>query len=266
MILELLHGYLLPGAFLIAAPIFFLQTALTAPTLLFTNLKAYQDLAFAKLWRIGGMILANDTPPALSEILSSSQGVILDVGPGYGHQLSRFSQPDRITTIYGAEPSTHMHADLLKRAQKAGLGDKYKVLACGAELESLVPAMQENKLLDSDGSLGEGIFDEIVCIRVLCGVADQVATIQGLYKCLKPGGRLVVCEHVLCEYPVGTFFQLFYEMLGWSFWAGGCQLRRDTVKVLTKVAEKDGGWKDVKLQLVDEWSALPHEVGYLVKK
>lgn len=126
--------------------------------------------------------------------------------------------------------------------------------------------MQKNGLLGKDGSLGDGIFDEIVCIRVLCGVPDLVATVQGLYKCLKPGGRLVVCEHVLYDYVVGTFFQLLYGVLGWSFWGGGCRLRRDTAKVLMKVAEKDGGWKDAKLQLVDEWSALPHVVGYLVKR
>jgi len=265
-ILELLHGYFLPGALIAAAPIFFLFTALTAPKLLVTNITAYRDLAFARLWKIFGPILAIDTPPSLSAVLSSSRGLILDVGPGCGHQLFRFSSPDRITRVYGAEPSTTMHRELLQRAQKAGLGDKYTILNCGAEPESLVPALHKEGLLGKDGSLTDGIFDEIVCIRVLCGVENLEAIVNGLYECLKPGGRFVVCEHVLCRKPTGGFFQRVYGLLGWSFWAGGCRLRRDTARVLMEVAEVDGGWGNVELQLVDEWSSLPHIVGFFVKK
>jgi SAM-dependent methyltransferase len=238
----------------------------TAPKLLVTNVKAYRDLSFARLWKVFGPILAIDTPSSLSEILSSSHGVILDVGPGCGHQLFRFSSPDGITVVYGAEPSTSMHRQLRQRAQKVGLGDKYKIMDCGAELESLVPALYKEGLLDKDGGLSSGIFDEIVCIRVLCGVDDVTATVDGLYKCLKPGGRFVVCEHVVCRKTTGEFFQRLYGLLGWSFWAGGCQLRRDTTRVLRDVAKMDGGWRIDELQLIDERSSLPHIVGFCVKK
>jgi hypothetical protein len=176
------------------------------------------------------------------------------------------SSPAAITAIYGAEPGSSMHEQLRQRAKKAGLGDKYHVMNCGAELESLVPALNKEGLLGKNGTLGNGIFDEIVCIRVLCGVEDMTATIDGLYKSLKSGGRIVVCEHVICKESTGGMFQRFYGLLGWSFWAGGCQLRRDTAEVLRGVAKIDGGWKTEELKVIDEWSSLPHIVGFFVKK
>jgi hypothetical protein len=33
-----------------------------------------------------------------------------------------------------------------------------------------------------------------------------------------------------------------------------------------KAAANDGGWADTKLDMKDEWSAIPHVVGYCVKK
>jgi hypothetical protein len=105
-----------------------------------------------------------------------------------------------------------------------------------------------------------------VSIRVLCGVDDLTATIDGLYKCLKSGGRFVVCEHVVCKAPTGEFFQRLYGLLGWTFWAGGCRLRRDTASALREVAKRDGGWRTEELKVIDEWSSLPHIVGFFVKK
>jgi hypothetical protein len=237
----------------------------TAPTLLFTDILAYRNLSFARLWKVFGPVLAIDTPPSLSDVLALSHGIILDVGPGCGHQLFRFSSPDRITAVYGAEPSTSMHQDLLQRAEKLGLGEKYKILSCGAELESLEPSLAKAGLLGTNTTLSGGVFDEIVCIRVLCGDEDVAATVGGLYKYLRSGGRFVVCEHTICRKPVGELFQHFYGLLGWSFWAGGCQLRRDTTQVLRDVAKADGGWRSEELQFIDEWSALPHVVGFFVK-
>jgi len=204
-------------------------------------------------------------------MLADCRGVILDVGPGAGDQLGHFKRPDNITAIYGAEPGVDLHAVLRENATNAGLGEKYRVLPCGAEPESLIPALAKAGLLGKDGSLGNGVFDEVVCIRVLCGVPKQRETIEGLYRCLKLGGRFVVCEHVVNDESelggwVARLFQRFWMALGWPFWAGGCELTRDTRALLMKAAELDGGWAEIKLETVDEWSAVPHIVGYFVKR
>jgi SAM-dependent methyltransferase len=161
-----------------------------------------------------------------------------------------------------------LHATLRANADTAGLGGKYQILSCGAEPESLVPALAKEGLLGKDGA---GVFDEVVCVRVLCGVPKLSDTVENLYRCLKPGGRFVVCEHVVNDDDtpggwVGRFFQAFYMALGWPFFGGGCELTRDTQAVLMKAAEADGGWAQVTMEKVDEWSVVPNIVGCCVKR
>jgi hypothetical protein len=185
--------------------------------------------------------------------------------------MYRFSRPNNIEAIYGIEPGVDMHASLREQANKAGLGEKYTILTCGAQPESLVPALAKEGLIGKEGDIKENGFDEIVCIRVLCGVPHLQETVTGLYNCLKPGGRFVLCEHVVSDSQRGgsdgvRFLQQLYMALGWPVLLGGCSLTRDTVAALLNAAVSDGGWADSKLQLKDERSALPHVVGYMIKK
>ena len=251
-----------------------IQTAIFHPGLLVSHFSRYKEKAFASVWAIGGVICAKDTPAPLVPILAMSHGVILDVGPGAGHQVFRFSNVEGITAIYGAEPGESMHTALESRAAEAGLGGKYHIMNCEAKLESLVPALAKAGVIKSSATRG-GItpFDEIVCIRVLCGVADQDSVIEGLYSLLKPGGRLVVCEHVINSgdsakggTATGRFLQRLYMWMGWSPLMGGCELTRDTLASLRQAAEKDGGWEKVDVQLCDPYSTIPHIVGTLVKR
>ena len=251
-----------------------IQTAIFHPGLLVGNFERYKEKAFATVWAIGGVICARDTPAALLPVLARSSGVILDVGPGAGHQVFRFSNVEGIKAIYGAEPGESMHGALKRRATEAGLGEKYHILNCEAKLDSLVPALAKAGVLKSGDTRGGSTpFDEIVCIRVLCGVPDQDAVIEGLYSLLKPGGRMVVCEHVINSGDsakggtgVGRFLQRLYMWVGWSPLMGGCELTRDTLASLHKAAEKDGGWDKVDVELSDPYSTIPHIVGALVKR
>jgi SAM-dependent methyltransferase len=259
----------------------FLQAAITSPTLPISNFKAYRDLSFASFWIAVGPVFADVVPPMLGEILATSHGVVLDIGPGSGDQVFRFSSKDNITMIYGVEPGVNLHHALRENAKKAGLGEKYKVLSCGAEPDSLIPILKKEGLFSKDGSIGGGMFDEIVCIRVLCSVPKPNETVEVLYRCLKPGGRFVICEHVVNESnkegnkagrffhkegsKVGHLLQFFYTALGWEFFVG-CHLLRDTTATLVNAAKSDHGWAEVNLELFDEWSVLPHVVGYCVKK
>jgi SAM-dependent methyltransferase len=205
----------------------------------------------------------------INSILATSKGVVLDIGPGAGHQLYRFSRPDQIEMAYGAEPGVDMHAMLSLNAKKAGLGDKYHILACGAEPESLIPALAREGLLTKGSDVG--VFDEIVSIRVLCGVPNPQETVKGLYRLLKPGGRFVVFEHVVNDPSHGgawlaQIIQKFYMLVGWKFWLGNCHLTRDTTATLKDAATSDGGWASVELEILNPWSVIPHAIGYCVKK
>lgn len=207
-------------------------------------------------------------PPGTVELVASCKGVVLDVGPGSGTQLKLFN-PNSITKIYGVEPAVDMHLELLKNAEKYGLTGKYEAIAAGAEPQSLMPALEKRNLLKTSEKNGAGIFDSIACIRVLCGVPSPEETADGLYRLLKPGGRLIVCEHVKQPYPSGgdlvaSLLQRFYMLIGWSFWLGGCCLNRDTNQMLRKVAGPDG-WREVKVNYMQTYAAVPYIVGEYVK-
>lgn len=138
----------------------------------------------------------------------------------------------------------------------------------------MIPALAREGLLGDRGEkgtrIGGGVFDEIVCIRVLCGVPRPKETIAGLYRVLKPGGRFVLLEHVVNDAGqgngLGWVLQWLYSALGWSFLMGNCDLRRDTTALLMDAAKADGGWAKVQLETVDDWSSLPHIFGSCIKK
>ncbi|RLL93738.1 hypothetical protein CFD26_100038, partial [Aspergillus turcosus] len=138
-------------------------------------------------------------------ILAQASGVVLDVGPGTGTQMPLLAlRAHAIKAIYGAEPCRGLHAELRARAEEEGLGGKYHILPCGAAAGELVPELQREGLLPAiSGDVEQvlasagGVFDTIVCVRVLCSVPEMERTAGELYALLRPGGKLLVVEHVV---------------------------------------------------------------------
>ncbi|KAL2220081.1 S-adenosyl-L-methionine-dependent methyltransferase [Thermoascus aurantiacus ATCC 26904] len=205
-------------------------------------------------------------------LLATASGVVLDIGPGSGTQMPLLRSP-AIRAIYGAEPCVDLHDELRARAAAAGLQDKYHVLPCSVEKKALVPELEKHGIaVPEPGSGEEGVFDTIICVRVLCSVPDPDRTIADLYDLLRPGGRMLVTEHVVNPWRTrkGSFVaravQAVYEMLGWSFFVGDCHMDRDTAASLRRAADKDGGWESVELESSFGWSPMPYISGTLVKK
>lgn len=209
-----------------------------------------------------------EMPGPLNSLLSQCSGLVLDIGPGSGEMLSRFN-PKRIQAIYGAEPAVDLHPGLVRNATKAGFGGKYHALLCGGEPESLIPALAKSGVLgnsETGGTADDGVFDEICCVRVLCGVPTPSETVKGLYRLLKPGGRMVVCEHVVNPWRtegrvLARVVQVVYTLLGWPFFMGGCELQRHTEVFLREAGE----WEEFKLVYVDPQHAIPFIVGEMKK-
>lgn len=207
-------------------------------------------------------------------LLEKARGVVLDIGPGTGTQMPFFIEPaaKSVSAIYGAEPCVGLHGELRKRIIAHGLESKYHVLSASAEKQQLVDALQREGVQVNDE---EGIFDTIVCIRVLCSVPDPEQTIADLYSLLRPGGQMLIVEHVANPYSLfggkgGDFFakvmQTVYMALGWRYYMGDCHLNRDTETYLRKAAEKDGGWKSFELESRFAKTTLPYISGVLTKK
>lgn len=225
--------------------------------------------AFARLWTYNGEAMSVEMPGPFDELVSKCQGVVLDIGPGSGELLKRFNA-QHISAMYGAEPATPLHPKLIKNAEKAGFGGKYHALICGGEPESLIPALYKSGILGQSGTGGtaeSGVFDEICCLRVLCGVPHPQQTIKGLYALLKPGGRMVICEHVVNPWRtegsmLGRLVQFLYTIIGWPFLMGGCELQRHTPEFLREAGE----WEKFDLEYVGPKEAVPFVVGELIKK
>jgi SAM-dependent methyltransferase len=232
------------------------------------NLTKLRFKAFARMWKHNGEAMSTEMPGPTFNLLSQCKGVVLDIGPGSGEMLGRFT-PDLITAVYGAEPAEDLHPGLLRNAEKRGFGNKFHAMICGAEPESLIPALHKSGILDVSGKGGlasDGIFDEICCTRVLCGVPHPEQTIKGLYSLLKPGGRMVISEHVANPWRTegrvaARFMQLLYTILGWPFFMGGCELQRHTADYLRNAGE----WDKYELKYYGPQDCIPFVVGELIK-
>ncbi|KAJ5737591.1 uncharacterized protein N7483_002716 [Penicillium malachiteum] len=219
------------------------------------------------------MALPLGSSALIPPLLKSSEGIVLDIGPGTGTQMPLLTSKS-IKALYGPEPCVVLHAELRKRATAAGIAEKYHILPCGVLVTDLLPALRATgtgvtDAYDSDKKLG--IFDTILCVRVLCSVPEMENTVKELYGLLKPGGRLLITEHVVNKpfsakgSVLARVAQAVWMWLGWRLLIGDCCLDRNTEEVLRKAAG-DEGWESVELERSFEWSAMPYLSGVLTKK
>ncbi|KAE8373596.1 S-adenosyl-L-methionine-dependent methyltransferase [Aspergillus bertholletiae] len=208
-------------------------------------------------------------------ILAHASGLVLDVGPGTGTQMPLLRSP-AIKAIYGAEPCHGLHAELRARADAEGVGEIYHILPCSVTASELVPALQKQDLLPAGtATLGQttgGVFDTILCVRVLCSVPDLEQSVRDLYALLKPGGKILVVEHVVNPWRtakgsiVARVMQAVYGLLGWSLYLGDCRMNRDTETALRGAAESDGGWESMEVERWFGRTCMPYIAGVYVKR
>ena len=142
------------------------------------------------------MFEESDVETAVPGLVSRASGVVLELGPGTGGQVSRFDR-SKIAKVYGIEPNVGLHAQLRQRIEDLGLTDTYELVSAS------IDDMTE---LRSSGIV-EGAVDTILSVQVLCSVTDTNATLRRLYSLLKPGGQLIVYEHVRSKDIVTRFVQ-----------------------------------------------------------
>lgn len=216
-------------------------------------------------------------------LLAQARGTVLEIGPGNG-TATRWYAParDAIAHIYAAEPARQLHAVLRRHAEQVGLAGKYTVLDAPADPGRLAEALcaPVHGLVKGGRKTGEpaepskleAVFDTVVCVRVLCSVPRQDEVVAHLYRLLKPGGRMLVVEHVRNPWRtakgsiLARLMQSFYEMLGWSFFVGDCELTRRTQQALERVAERDGGWASVQVEPELSWAVISYIAGMYVKR
>jgi len=127
-------------------------------------------------------------------------GRILDVGVGTGLSLSDYSRASRICGVDISEP-------MLRKAQQ-------RVRALGLPNVETLAVMDAKNLAFKDGS-----FDAVVAQYVITAVPDPEATLDEFIRVLKPGGELILVNHIGAERGPRRAFELAFaplaRRLGW---------------------------------------------------
>lgn len=128
-------------------------------------------------------------------VCSRARGDVLEVAIGTGLNLSHYPSAVRLT---GVELSPAMLA--IARDRAAHIGRPIR----------LVPA--DAQALPFPGAS----FDTVVCTLSLCAVPDDRAAIAEMWRVLRPGGRLLLLDHIGSNW--------------WPIWAGQRLLEMLTVR------------------------------------
>ncbi|MEO8289990.1 MAG: class I SAM-dependent methyltransferase [Gaiellaceae bacterium] len=138
------------------------------------------------------------------ELVASLEGDVLEVGAGTGLNLPHYEQAARVVAL---EPDPSMAKRLPAR-----------VAAAGVPVE-IVPGTAESIPFPDE------TFDAAVVTFVLCSVEDPQAALGEVRRVLKPGGRLVLLEHVRGEGRVARWQDRLTPLH--RKLAGNCHLNRD---------------------------------------
>ena len=127
-------------------------------------------------------------------------GRVLDVGVGTGLSLSDYK---RTTKLYGVDISLPMLRKAQERVHAQNL----------TNVESL--SVMDAKNL----AFADSFFDAVVAQYVITAVPDPEATLDDFIRVLKPGGELILVNHIGAESGARKLFELGFaplaRRLGW---------------------------------------------------
>lgn len=140
-------------------------------------------------------------------VCGRARGSVLEVAVGTGRNLSHYPPDVRLT---GVDFSAGMLA--LARRRAADLGRR---VALGVADAHALP-------------FGDGTFDTVVATFSLCAVGDDRRAVGEMVRVLRPGGWLVLADHVAGTSPLTRAVQALIE-LG-SVPVGGEHFRRRPIR------------------------------------
>lgn len=141
------------------------------------------------------------------KVVPLASGRVLEIGIGTGLNLQHYDRT-RVAQVIGLDPGVEMHPLAQKRARAAGIA--VQLVALSAER---IP-------------FDDATFDTVLVTYTLCTIPDPLAALREMRRVLKPGGRLIFCEHGLARDAAVRRWQRRLTP-AWSRLAGGCHLDRD---------------------------------------
>jgi ubiquinone/menaquinone biosynthesis C-methylase UbiE len=170
------------------------------------------------------------------QMVPLAEGRVLEVGMGSGLNIP-FYDPAKVDLVWGLEPSAGMR----KKARK-----------------NLAKAPFEVRWLDKPGEevpLEDDSADTVLLTFTLCTIPDWLTAVRQMRRVLKPGGKLIFCEHGAAP---DENVRKWQERLNpiWKKIGGGCNLNRDIPELI-----RQGGFniRDLDSDYVDS----PSIAGYV---
>lgn len=147
----------------------------------------------------------------------------MEIGIGSGLNLPYYDA-SRVEKVIGLDPSPEM----TKYAKKAASAVPFNV--------EFIELPGEEIPLDDDS------IDTILITYTLCSITDTEAALCQMARVLKPGGKLIFCEHGAAPDKSIRWWQDHLNPV-WSRLGGGCQLNREIPGLIEK-----GGFRIVNMK------------------
>ncbi|MBC8288535.1 MAG: class I SAM-dependent methyltransferase [Nitrospinae bacterium] len=165
--------------------------------------------------------------PSQRTLFKNLKGRILYIGIGTGQEIVNFPSGLNIT-------AADLSFEMLKRSHKRVANYKGTINRCQMDAETT--------------AFADNTFDTVVTVCVLCTVKQPMNCLQEIKRVLKPGGELVMFEHVLSKNPV---YALPLKMMSYiTEYLQGTYLDRNTVANVEKAGFKIHSHKNVYLDIV----------------
>ena len=148
------------------------------------------------------------------KVVPQAEGRVLEIGIGSGLNLPHYDAA-RVTHLFGLEPSPEMRQIATERVGQLRFPFEFIDLP-GEEIP-----------LEADS------VDTVVTTFTLCTIPDAHTALEGMRRVLKPGGRLLFCEHG--EAPDAGVLKWQNRINPvWQKIGGGCNLNR---RIFTLIEE-----------------------------
>ena len=141
------------------------------------------------------------------KVVPLAAGRVLEIGIGSGLNLPYYD-PEKVERLIGLDPAEEMLAYARRRSET-------------------LPFAVEYLVLDGENIPLQGrSVDTVLVTYTLCTIPDAIAALEGMRRVLKPGGRLIFCEHGKAPDEAVLRWQRRLNPI-WNRIGGGCNLDRD---------------------------------------